>query len=75
MRLRALLKRVGSQVMNVKVGDRVCLHYNITCGDCYWCSTGNEQFCESVKMLGHHVDGGYAEYYRCASAQRHSIAR
>ncbi|HKJ38100.1 MAG TPA: zinc-binding dehydrogenase, partial [Anaerolineales bacterium] len=21
-----------------------------------------EQFCEAVKMLGHHVDGGYAEY-------------
>jgi propanol-preferring alcohol dehydrogenase len=38
------------------------LHYNLTCGDCYYCSAGNEQFCETVRMLGHHVDGGYAEY-------------
>ncbi len=59
--IAGIVEKVGSQVMNVKVGDRVCLHYNITCGDCTWCSTGNEQFCESVKMLGHHVDGGYAE--------------
>jgi propanol-preferring alcohol dehydrogenase len=53
---------IGKQVTNVKVGDRVCLHYNISCGDCYYCSTGNEQFCDTVKMIGHHVDGGYAEY-------------
>lgn len=53
---------IGSQVTTLVAGDRVALHYNITCGDCYYCSTGNEQFCTSVKMLGHHVDGGYAEY-------------
>jgi len=53
---------VGSKVTTVKAGERVALHYNISCGDCYYCNTGNEQFCTSVKMLGHHVDGGYAEY-------------
>ena len=57
-----VVEKLGLQVTNVKEGDRVCLHYNITCGDCYYCSTGNEQFCDTVKMLGHHVDGGYAEY-------------
>ena len=56
------IEEVGSEVTTVKVGERVCLHYNLTCGDCYYCSTGNEQFCDTVKMLGHHVDGGYAEY-------------
>src|SRR6266498_1306084 len=53
---------VGSQVTTVKPEQRVALHYNISCGDCYYCNTGNEQFCLTVKMLGHHVDGGYAEY-------------
>ena len=57
-----LVERVGAQVTQVKAGDRVCLHYNLTCGDCYYCNLGHEQFCETVKMLGHHVDGGYAEY-------------
>ena len=53
---------VGQNVTTVKAGDRVCLHYNISCGGCYYCRTGNEQFCTTVKMLGHHIDGGYAEY-------------
>jgi propanol-preferring alcohol dehydrogenase len=57
-----IVEETGAQVMNVKAGERVCLHYNITCGDCHYCNTGNEQFCSTVRMLGHHVDGGYAEY-------------
>lgn len=57
-----IIEKIGSQVTNVSVGDRVCLHYNITCGECHYCTTGNEQFCDKVRMLGHHVDGGYAEY-------------
>jgi D-arabinose 1-dehydrogenase-like Zn-dependent alcohol dehydrogenase len=53
---------IGSQVTNVKTGQRVCLHYNISCGKCDHCNAGNEQFCDTVRMIGHHVDGGYAEY-------------
>jgi len=57
-----VVEAVGSQVTRVKVGDRVCLHYMVTCGNCYYCSTGNEQFCEKGVMLGHYTDGGYAEF-------------
>jgi propanol-preferring alcohol dehydrogenase len=57
-----VVEKIGSQVANVKVGDRVCLHYNLSCGDCYHCSTGNDQFCEKVLMIGHYTNGGYAEY-------------
>src|SRR5688572_6077271 len=53
---------IGPQVTKVKAGERVCLHYNISCGDCDHCLAGNEQFCDTVRMIGHHVDGGYAEY-------------
>jgi len=53
---------IGSKVTNVKAGERVCLHYNLSCGECYYCKSGNEQFCTTVKMIGHHIDGGYAEY-------------
>ncbi|MCZ2123646.1 MAG: zinc-binding dehydrogenase [Anaerolineales bacterium] len=57
-----VVEKIGSQVTNVKIGERVCLHYNLTCGDCYHCSTGNDQFCEKALMLGHYTNGGYAEY-------------
>ena len=56
------VEEVGSQVSSVEVGDRVCVHYLVTCGDCYYCCTGNEQFCTSGAMIGKHRDGGYAEY-------------
>jgi propanol-preferring alcohol dehydrogenase len=57
-----IVDRAGARVGNVRVGDRVCLHYNITCGDCLHCSEGRDQFCEKVLMLGHYTDGGFAEY-------------
>ncbi|MGH2644682.1 MAG: alcohol dehydrogenase catalytic domain-containing protein, partial [Chitinophagaceae bacterium] len=57
-----VVEKIGKEVTNVKSGDRVCLHYLITCGDCYYCSSGNEQFCAKGKMIGHHTNGGYAEY-------------
>lgn len=57
-----VVEKIGSQVTNIKTGERVCLHYNVSCGHCYHCTTGNEQFCETVKMIGHHIDGGYAEF-------------
>jgi 2-desacetyl-2-hydroxyethyl bacteriochlorophyllide A dehydrogenase len=57
-----VVEKTGSQVAAIKVGDRVGLHYNITCGECSFCTSGNEQFCSKVRMLGHYTDGGYAEY-------------
>jgi propanol-preferring alcohol dehydrogenase len=49
-------------VHSVVVGDRVCLHYLLTCNECQYCRQGHEQFCVEGRMLGKHVDGGYAEY-------------
>ena len=57
-----VVAKTGTLVANVKTGDRVCLHYLATCGDCAYCSRGNEQFCVEGKMIGKHRDGGYAEY-------------
>jgi 2-desacetyl-2-hydroxyethyl bacteriochlorophyllide A dehydrogenase len=60
--IAGVVEEAGSKVTNIKPGNRVCLHYLLSCRDCYPCSTGNEQFCPQGSMLGHHCDGGYAEY-------------
>lgn len=57
-----VIEEVGSAVRNVTVGDRVCLHYLVTCGDCRYCAMGSEQFCPTGSMIGKYQDGGYAEY-------------
>lgn len=57
-----VVERVGAQVTHLKAGDRVCLHYMVTCGHCAYCNEGQEQFCTSGTMIGKYRDGGYAEY-------------
>ena len=57
-----VVERAGSEVETLRPGDRVCLHYLATCGECDWCLAGNEQFCRSAQMIGKHRDGGYAEF-------------
>ena len=53
---------VGPAVTAVRPGDRVCLHYLTACADCYHCSRGSEQFCETGSMIGHFCNGGWADY-------------
>ncbi len=58
------IEEVGDEVTTFTSGDRVCLHYLITCGTCEFCKRGIEQFCTTGQMLGKDRDGGYAEYIR-----------
>ena len=59
--IAGVIAAAGPGVSRVAVGDRVCLHYLVTCGRCTDCRAGREQFCERGAMIGHHVDGGFAE--------------
>lgn len=56
-----VIVETGSLVDPVRVGERVCLHYQTSCGACLWCSRGSEQFCRAGRMLGKGIPGGYAE--------------
>jgi propanol-preferring alcohol dehydrogenase len=62
--ISGIIQEIGEGCSKFKRGDRVCIHYLITCGDCYFCNTGSEQFCQKGKMIGKHVDGGFAERIR-----------
>jgi propanol-preferring alcohol dehydrogenase len=55
------VEAVGEKVTHVLPGDRVCIHYLVSCGHCDFCRRGNEQFCAQVQMIGKDRDGGYAE--------------
>ena len=57
-----LVEQAGAEVADFRPGDRVCLHYLATCGQCEYCRQGNEQFCRSGAMMGKYRDGGYAEF-------------
>jgi D-arabinose 1-dehydrogenase-like Zn-dependent alcohol dehydrogenase len=61
------VEAVGKEVTLASPGDRVCIHYLVTCGACDFCLRSNEQFCAQAQMIGNHRDGGYAEFIKVAS--------
>lgn len=60
--ISGVVVETGRLARRLKPGDRVVLHYLVTCGECDYCIRGAEQYCRQGKMLGHYTDGGYAEY-------------
>jgi NADPH:quinone reductase-like Zn-dependent oxidoreductase len=53
---------VGADVASVKVGTRVAVNPNLTCGRCEFCAQGEDSLCVRYGILGEHVPGGLAEY-------------
>ncbi len=58
------IEQAGDRVRGFAAGDRVALHYMVTCGLCEYCARGTEQFCTAGRMIGKHIDGGYAQFIR-----------
>src|SRR5579872_2138742 len=55
---------VGEDVINIKIGDRVVSHGNISCRVCNACTDGREYDCEDRKVWGFQTGplwGGYCE--------------
>ena len=47
----------------LQIGQRVGVAWlRHTCGQCAFCTRGQENLCESARFTGYHADGGYAEY-------------
>jgi propanol-preferring alcohol dehydrogenase len=64
---------VGSGVSSPRAGERVCLHYLISCGACRECRAGREQLCASGEMIGKDRDGGFAELIRIPARNAHPL--
>jgi threonine dehydrogenase-like Zn-dependent dehydrogenase len=77
-----IVQAVGSKVKNLKVGDRVVIPFNISCGHCYMCKQGLQSQCETTQVrdqgtgcalfgfskLYGEVPGGQAEFLRVPHA-------
>jgi NADPH:quinone reductase-like Zn-dependent oxidoreductase len=57
--------KIGAEVRNVKVGQKVVLAPGLTCGRCAACIAGRDNRCREFTNLGYKVDGGCAEFVRC----------
>jgi NADPH:quinone reductase-like Zn-dependent oxidoreductase len=52
---------LGPGVTGVKIGDRVAVNPNLTCGRCEFCMQGEDSLCVRYGILGEHAPGGLAE--------------
>lgn len=60
-----IVEAVGSEVTDVKPGDRVISDTDYTCGECEDCKSGNYRKCKHLRSLGtvgNFKDGAHAEY-------------
>ncbi|MDA3927464.1 MAG: L-threonine 3-dehydrogenase [Prolixibacteraceae bacterium] len=54
--------KLGSEVHQYKIGDRVTAEGHIACGHCRNCRRGRQHICNYTVGIGVHRDGGFAEY-------------
>ncbi len=78
-----IVEEVGSEVTNLKRGDRVVIPFQISCGHCFMCDQGLQTQCETTQVreegmgaalfgfskLYGEVPGGQAEFLRVPQAQ------
>lgn len=65
---------VGSQVQQLKVGDRVMSPFTVSCGQCYYCKKGLTSRCEHSQLFGWRqngegLHGGQAQWVRVPFAE------
>ncbi len=58
-----VVAEVGSEVKNVKKGDRVTVDPNIYCGECFYCRTGRPELCDNLSAVGVTRNGGFEEQF------------
>jgi threonine 3-dehydrogenase len=60
--LAGTVVEVGSGTSRVREGDLVGVESHLVDWTCTQCRTGNPHLCRNLRVIGAHVDGGFAEY-------------
>ena len=58
-----VVREIGEDVGSLKVGDRVVLVPNLSCGYCDYCRMGQPNMCANERVMGVTCDGVFAKYF------------
>jgi NADPH:quinone reductase-like Zn-dependent oxidoreductase len=56
-----VIRELGADVTDLKIGQRVTINPGISCGHCEFCAAGFGSQCFTYSMIGESRDGAYAE--------------
>lgn len=68
-----IVAELGENVGGFKVGDKVAVDPNITCGLCRYCRSGRRNLCMDLEAVGVTRDGGFAEYVAVPASQLYRV--
>lgn len=54
--------KVGDEVKDYTIGERVTADINLSCGKCFYCMHNQILMCKECRQIGIHLNGAFAEY-------------
>lgn len=57
------IAKLGADVKDFKVGQKVTVEPQVYCGECYPCTHGKYNLCENLKVMGFQTTGTASEYF------------
>ena len=58
-----VIEQIGEGVTTLQIGDHVTFIPYVHCGECVSCQNGKTNCCQSMKVMGVHIDGGMCECF------------
>ena len=57
------IEKIGSNVKNLKTGDKVTILPQEVCNQCYPCTHGRNHICDDLKVMGFQTTGAGSEFF------------
>jgi 2-desacetyl-2-hydroxyethyl bacteriochlorophyllide A dehydrogenase len=70
-----LVEICGESPEDLKSGDLVVAQPFFSCGRCDPCSKGRDNICESLRFMGAHVNGAFAQYVKTLTRKVYKLPR
>ena len=61
------IEKIGSNVKNLKPGDKVTILPQVVCNQCYSCTHGKYHICDDLKVMGFQTTGAASEFFKVDS--------